>query len=68
MIRIAVVDDHPHVAIALRALLDKTPDIRLAAESRRGGDVAALVRQAHPDVLLSKAYPLTGLRVPASNL
>jgi len=38
MIRIAVVDDHPHVAIALRALLDKTPDIRLAAESRRGGD------------------------------
>ena len=52
MIRIAVVDDHPHVAIALRALLDKTPDIRLVAESRRGGDVAALVRQARPDVLL----------------
>jgi DNA-binding NarL/FixJ family response regulator len=45
MIRIAVVDDHPHVAIALRALLDKTPDIRLAAESRRGGDVAAVVSQ-----------------------
>jgi DNA-binding NarL/FixJ family response regulator len=45
MIRIAVVDDHPHVAIALRALLDKTPDIRLAAESRRGGDVAAIVGQ-----------------------
>ena len=52
MIHIAVVDDHPHVAIALRALLDKTPDIRLVAESRRGGDVAALARQAHPDVLL----------------
>ena len=52
MIRIAVVDDHPHVAIALRALLDKTPDIRLVAESRRGGDVAALARQARPDVLL----------------
>jgi DNA-binding NarL/FixJ family response regulator len=44
MIRIAVVDDHPHVAVALRALL-KTPDIRLAAESRRGGDVAAIVGQ-----------------------
>jgi DNA-binding NarL/FixJ family response regulator len=56
MIRIAVVDDHPHVAIALRALLDKTPDIRLAAESRRGGDVAALVRQAHPDVLLLDVF------------
>jgi DNA-binding NarL/FixJ family response regulator len=52
VIRIAVVDDHPHVAIALRALLDRTPDIRLVAESRRGSDVAALVRQAHPDVLL----------------
>jgi len=25
MIRVAVVDDHLHVAIALRALLDKTP-------------------------------------------
>ena len=56
MIRIAVVDDHPHVAIALRALLDKTPDIRLAAESRRGGDVAALVRQARPDVLLLDVF------------
>ena len=56
MIRIAVVDDHPHVAIALRALLDKTPDIRLAAESRRGGDVAALVRQAQPDVLLLDVF------------
>jgi len=52
MIHIAVVDDHPHVAIALRALLEKTPDIRLVAESRRGGDVMTLVRQAHPGVLL----------------
>ena len=52
MIRVAVVDDHPHVAIALRALLDETSDIRLVAESRCGGDVAALVRRARPDVLL----------------
>ncbi|MDY6877110.1 MAG: response regulator transcription factor [Chloroflexota bacterium] len=52
MIRVAVVDDHPHVAIALRALLDETPDIQLVAESRRGGDVAALVRRARPHVLL----------------
>jgi two-component system response regulator DesR len=52
MIRVAVVDDHPHVAIALRALLDKTPDIKVVAESRRGGDVAALVRRARPHVLL----------------
>jgi two-component system response regulator DesR len=52
MIRVVVVDDHPHVAIALRALLDKTPDIRLVAESRRGSEVAALVHQHRPDVLL----------------
>jgi len=52
MIRVAVVDDHPHVAIALRALLDKTPDIQLVAESRRGSDIAALVRRTRPDVLL----------------
>jgi two-component system response regulator DesR len=52
VIRVAVVDDHPHVAIALRALLDKTPDIQLVAESQRGSDVAGLVRQTRPDVLL----------------
>jgi two-component system response regulator DesR len=52
MIRVAVVDDHPHVAIALRTLLDKSPDIKLVAEARRGSDVAALARQANPDVLL----------------
>ena len=51
-IRVAVVDDHPHVAIALRALLEKTPDIQLVAESRRGSDVASLVRRSRPDVLL----------------
>jgi DNA-binding NarL/FixJ family response regulator len=52
MIRVAVVDDHPHVAIALRAMLDDIHDIQLVAESRQGGDVAALVRQSRPDVLL----------------
>ena len=51
MIRVAVVDDHPHVAIALRVLVEETPDIRLVAESRRGDEVAALVRQKRPDVL-----------------
>lgn len=52
MIRVAVVDDHPHVAIALNTLLSETTDIQLVAESRRGRDIAALVRQAKPDVLL----------------
>jgi DNA-binding NarL/FixJ family response regulator len=52
MIRVAVVDDHPHVAIALRALLEKTPDIRLVAEAGRGSEVPALVQRERPHVLL----------------
>ena len=52
MIRVAIVDDHPHVAIALRTLLDQTADLRLVAEARRGSEVMNLVRQARPDVLL----------------
>jgi DNA-binding NarL/FixJ family response regulator len=52
MIRVAVVDDHPHVAIAMRTLLEEVPDIRLVAEAGRGSDLASLVRKARPDVLL----------------
>ena len=52
MIRVAVVDDHPHVAIALKTLLDQSPDIQLVAESRHGMEVSALIRQTRPDVLL----------------
>ena len=56
MIRVAVVDDHPHVAIALRTLLDETPDIQLVAESRHGSEVSALIRKTHPDVLLLDVF------------
>jgi two-component system response regulator DesR len=52
MIRVAVVDDHPHVAIALRALLEQTADIRLVAEARQGREVLALVQRERPHVLL----------------
>src|SRR4030042_4840408 len=52
MIRVAIVDDHPHVAIALRTLLDRTSDIRLVDEARRGGEVMNLMRRSAPDVLL----------------
>ena len=52
MIRVAVVDDHPHVAIAVRALLAETPDIRLVAEARQGKDVLALAQKERPHVLL----------------
>ena len=52
MIRVAVVDDHPHVAIALRALLDEALDIRVVAEERQGNEVFALVQRTRPHVLL----------------
>lgn len=52
MIRVAVIDDHPHVAIALRALLGQTTDIRLVAEARQGREVFALVQRERPHVLL----------------
>jgi DNA-binding NarL/FixJ family response regulator len=52
MIRVAIVDDHLHVAIALHALLDQTTDIRLVSEARSGSQVANLVRQTQPDILL----------------
>jgi DNA-binding NarL/FixJ family response regulator len=52
MIRVVVVDDHPHVAIALETLLKEVPDIHLVAESRRGSELVVLVRQTRPDVLL----------------
>ncbi len=52
MIRVAIADDHPHVAIALRALLEGTPDIRLVAQARRGSEIPALVQRERPHVLL----------------
>jgi two-component system response regulator DesR len=52
MIRVAIVDDHPHVAIALRTLLDRTSDLRLVDEARRGSEVMSLARRSRPDVLL----------------
>jgi DNA-binding NarL/FixJ family response regulator len=60
MIRVVVVDDHPHVAIALRTLLDQTPDIRLVAEGRQGSEVFALVQREQPQVLLLDLVLETG--------
>jgi two-component system response regulator DesR len=60
MIRVVVVDDHPHVAIALRALLDQTRDIRLVAEGRQGSEVFALVQRERPQVLLLDLVLETG--------
>jgi two-component system response regulator DesR len=52
MIRVVVVDDHPHVAIALGTLLDQVPDIQLVGELRRGSELFSFVRETQPHVLL----------------
>jgi DNA-binding NarL/FixJ family response regulator len=52
MIRVVVVDDHPHVAIALDTLLDRVPDIQLVGETNRGSKLISFVRKTRPDVLL----------------
>ena len=52
MIRVAVVDDHPHVAIAVETLLIKVPDIQLVAKSKHGSELQSLVKDNKPDILL----------------
>ncbi len=66
MIRVAVVDDHPHVAIALSAILEDIPDIQLVAESRQGSEAAALVRRAAPHVLLLDLFIETSFNALAT--
>ncbi len=56
MIRVAIIDDHPHVAIALRSLLEEAPDLELVAESQTGLGLPALIRRGHPDVLLLDVF------------
>ncbi|MEM7114062.1 MAG: response regulator transcription factor [Chloroflexota bacterium] len=68
MIRVAIVDDHPHVAIALKALLQETADIQVVAEARQGQAVHALVQQHRPhvlflDLMMEAGFdPLTAVR------
>lgn len=52
MIRVVVVDDHPHVAIALGTLLGQVPDIQLVGETNRGRELFSFVRKTRPHVLL----------------
>lgn len=51
IIRIVVVDDHPHAAVAMRAMLKQTTDIQLVAEAYLGEDIFFLVQRTRPDVL-----------------
>jgi DNA-binding NarL/FixJ family response regulator len=52
MTRIALADDHPIVRQGLRALLEEEPGFLVVGEAADGLQVARLVEQAEPDILV----------------
>src|SRR5690242_21265992 len=52
VIRVLLADDHAIVLEGLRALLDGEPDIKVAAWTTDGTEVAKLVEQHKPDVVV----------------
>lgn len=64
-IRVLLADDHALVRAGLRALLDKTSDIQVIAESGNGPETLEFVEKYKPDlVLLDITMPqLSGLEV-----
>jgi DNA-binding NarL/FixJ family response regulator len=52
VIRVAVADDQALVRLGLRVLLESEDDLELAGEAADGASAVALVRDAHPDVIL----------------
>ncbi|MGW3115006.1 response regulator transcription factor [Streptomyces sp. NPDC001091] len=52
MIRVLLVDDDPLVRSGLRLMLGGAPDVRVVAEATDGAEVAALVAEHSPDVVL----------------
>jgi DNA-binding NarL/FixJ family response regulator len=46
------VDDHTVIREGLRAMLSSHPDLQIIGEAASGQEAVALVRQAHPDVVL----------------
>jgi two-component system nitrate/nitrite response regulator NarL len=51
-IRVAIVDDHPIFRAGVKHLLEAAAEFEVVGEGTDGHDVARVVRDAHPDVLL----------------
>lgn len=52
MIRVVLVDDQELVLAGLRALLDRTDDLRVVGQAADGRSALAVVRRERPDVVL----------------
>ena len=52
MIRVLIADDHPIFREGVRRILDRTPEVKVVAETESGDKVIALVKEHQPDVLL----------------
>lgn len=51
-IRVLLVDDHKIMREGLRALLERQPDIEIAAEIEKGADAVKAVREVKPDIVI----------------
>ncbi len=67
LIRVLIIDDHELVRAGIRALLEKSEDIRVVGEAGEGHEALASIRKTNPDVaLLDISLPgLNGLEVAA---
>lgn len=67
VIRVLLIDDHELVRAGIRALLEKSDDIRVVGEAGEGREGLERIREANPDVvLLDISLPgLNGLEVAA---
>jgi DNA-binding NarL/FixJ family response regulator len=52
VIRVLIADDHPIFREGVRRILDRTPEVKVVAETDSGDKVIALVNEHQPDVLL----------------
>lgn len=52
MIRVLIAEDHATVRGAVKALLDREPDIDVVGEAGNGEDAVTLAKQLEPDVVL----------------
>jgi DNA-binding NarL/FixJ family response regulator len=67
LIRVLLIDDHELVRSGIKALLEKSEDIRVVGEAGDGHEALARIRESNPDVvLLDISLPgLNGLEVAA---